>query len=236
MKSKAISKKDNSDDQTSEVLNQTLEAALEGIAGFAAADKQARLLSFGRILQRIRGGRFVAQLKAEWDEYRKSGRIKETHFESEQGRECLQEILDFLDGDSPDQLRFEAMKRVFLKSASTEDQDTNSVLPQQFLRMIRSLTSGEAILLFDVYRNPIQERSAPGWLQATAANSTLQFPELVALHEEGLMKKQLLTQRMHSDFSGTIVNAERGRLTHFGYNLCKYVEADTIESECDENA
>lgn len=189
MKSKAISKKEDSDDQTSEVLNQTLQAAIEGITGVAAADKQALLLSLGRILQRIRGGKFISQLKAEWDEYRNSGRIKDAHFESEQGRECLQEVLDFLDADSPDQLRFEAMKRVFLKSASTEDQDTKSVLPQQYLRMIRSLSSGEAILLFEAYRNPIRESSASGWLQATAANSTLKFPELVELHEQGLMKK-----------------------------------------------
>ena len=236
MKSKAISKKENSDDQTSEVLNQTLQAAIEGITGVAAADKQILLLSFGRILQRIRGGKFIAQLKAEWDEYRKSGRIKDSHFESEQGRECLQEVLDFLDGDSPDQLRFEAMKRVFLKSASTEDQDTKSVLPQQYLRMIRSLSSGEAILLFEAYRNPIRERTASGWLQAMAASSTLKFPELVELHEQGLMKKQLMTQRSHSDFSGVIVSTERGRLTHFGYSLCEYIEADTIESERDENA
>ena len=96
------------DDRTSQVLDQTFKAALEGITGLAASDKQALLLSLGRILQRIRGGQFLEQLKTEWDEYRKAGRISDTHFESEQGRECLQEILDYLDGEAPDHLRFEA--------------------------------------------------------------------------------------------------------------------------------
>ena len=182
-------------------------------------------MSFGRILQRIRGGKFLTQLKTEWETYRKKGRISGSHFESERGRECLQEILDFLDGDAPDQLRFEALKRAFLRSAATADPD--SVLPQQYMRMIRSLTAGEAILLFATYRNTDSFDSAHDWLNGMAERSPLHFPELVELHEEGLMKKQLITPRMLSDRSG-IRKGQHGRLTSFGYSLCKYIEADSI--------
>ena len=205
-----------------------MSAAIEGITGLAASDKQALLLSLGRILQRIRGGRFLSQLKAEWEEYCKKGRVTDDYVDSNQHQECLQELLDFLDGESPDQLRFDALKRVFLRAATEEVDEPDSVLPQQYMRIIRSLNAGETILLFSAYRDTGTYTSAHDWLTSMATLSPLRYSELVELPEEGLMKKQHLTQRFYSDGSG-VLRGPKGRLTAFGYNLCQFVEAESLK-------
>ncbi len=202
MASKKITRSERRVDQTTTLLDRTLTAAVEGITGVAASEKRALLLSLGHILQRIRGGQFLSQLKAEWEDYQDMGKVKDDYIDTNQHQECFQELLDFLDGNSPDQLRFDALKRIFLKAATEEESERDSVLPQQYMRMVRSLSAGEAILLFSAYGFTDALTLAQAWLTQMAKSSQLQFPELVELHEEGLMKKQLLTQRQHSDKAG----------------------------------
>lgn len=228
MASKKLTKSNNRADPTSDVLNQTLSAAIEGLTGVATSDKQALLMSLGRILQRIRGGRFLSQLQAEWEEYRNKGRVTDDYVHSSQHQECLQELLDFLDGESPDQLRFDALKRIFLNAANDGQNDPDSVLPQQYMRIIRSLSAGETVLLFSAYRDTGAYSSAHDWLNTMANCSGLRYPELVELHEEGLMSKRLLTQRRHSDRSG-VMKGPKGRVTGFGYNMCQFIEVESLK-------
>ena len=221
----------NLPDKTSDLLSRTYLALVEGAAGIAASDRESLALSLGSILQRVRGGKFLSQLNDEWNWYREKGRIKDDYLDSEQHYECMQEILDYLDGDSPDHVRFEALKRIFLGAATNNLVD--SVLPQQYMRVLRQLSSGGAILLFAEYR-AIKKGKAPqdnahSWLNHMAEESPLKFPELVEMHEGELMEKHLITKRKHSDNSGIFRGFEKHRITYFGYHLCEYIKAESIE-------
>jgi len=215
--------------QTSDVLRQTLTNLAEGITGVLSSPKQDLALSIGHIFQRLRGGQFLSTFLKEWNEYRAKGRIKEDYQFSEQHKACLQEMLDFLDKDIPDETRFKFMKQIFLVSATETISDRHSHLPLQFTTIARTLTSGEVLVLnatYEIAKDKApwgKDRSANLWLQKIADRSGLKFRELVAIHEEELTKKNLMWQRQHADKSGVIIGPHN-RLTELGFELCRFVE------------
>ena len=77
-------------DRTSDVLARTYSSLVEGLTGIASSDREALYLSLGKILQRVRGGEFLMQLRREWEEYREKGKIKDEYISSDQHQECLQ--------------------------------------------------------------------------------------------------------------------------------------------------
>lgn len=211
-----------SEDTTLNIIDQTLKAAAEGLTGIAASDRKALAMSLGHILQRMRGGSFLSQVKKEWGAYREQGRIKDNYLNTTQHKECFQELLDFLDGESPDEVRFEALKSIFLRAATEEETDRSSVLPQQYMRIIRSLSAGEVILLAASYKYPSTDGAAVNWISNMASKSPLKIPELVEIHEDALIRKHLITPRMHGDRSG-VSRGVHGRLTRLGINICEFI-------------
>lgn len=129
------------------------------------------------------------------------GRIKDDYQATEQHAECLQELLDFLDQESPDQFRSDALKKILLISATEEHSSRDSVLPQQYMRIVRKLGSGELLVLLTTYTSIArggwqqEDRGAHHWLREIADASGLRFAELVANHEQKLMETNLLGGR-----------------------------------------
>ena len=161
---------------TAGILKRTLANLAEGVTGIAASDRHQVVLSLGHVVQRLRSGKFLSQLMREWDEFREKGRIKESHEKSEQHQSCLQEMLDFLDKDMPDQIRFDALKKVFIVAATDKDTDSASLLPCEYMRICRTLSSGEIIVLSTSYRAakkgvPNGFRGATSWLEKIAKDS-----------------------------------------------------------------
>ena len=213
-------------EDTSSVLSKTLTALVEGITGIAASEKRELCLSVGHILQALRERKFLSQLLKEWNQYRDKGRIKEDYQTTEQHYTCIQEILDFLDSDPPEEIRFDILKKIFLVAATEKVSDRNSFLPQQYMKLCRTLSSGEILVLSTTYKiskRKYVERSAAEWLKKIALESGLVHPELVEIYEEELMKKHLLSPRVHSDRSGINVNPHF-RLTSLGFDICNYIE------------
>ena len=128
-----ITRNASSNSSSPDMLSETIKGLAEGLTGIAASDKSVRYLSIGHLLQKFRSGRFLNELKAEWDKFREKGRIKGDYATTEQHYECLQEILDFLDTDSPDRIRFAALKEIFLTTATEMISDRESLLPQQYM-------------------------------------------------------------------------------------------------------
>ena len=62
------------------------------------------------------------------------------------------------------------------------------------------------------------------WVSLIAENSELIYGDLILLHEKGLMDKQLLKGRAHSDRTGVGLDRNTFRLTDFGFALCEYIE------------
>lgn len=218
----------NHGDKTSNFLADTIQHLSEGLTGIAASGKKDWALSVGYILQRLRNGRFLEALKHEWDSYRKRGRIKDDYIASDQHQECLQEMLDFLDKDSPDRIRFEAMKHLFLNTASECISDRDSILPQQYMRICRSLNSTEVLILHTNYNlvksgNAPTEYGASTWLNDIANNSVLKHASLVESREMSLIQQCLITDRTHVDRSG-VIRSNYYRLTELGYAICQFMQ------------
>ncbi len=215
-------------DKTSGFLARTIQNLGEALTGLAVSDKKDWYLSLGYVLQRTRNGRFLSTLKDEWDKYRKRGRIDEDYVNSEQHEECLQELLDFLDNDSPDQVRFSAMKQILLNAATEEFSRREDVLPQQLMRLTRKLTSGALILLSTSYElsktsGDCEQLGAYGWLKLAAEQSPLNFKELVEIHEQTLIDNRLISDRVYGDRSGIEKGNKNFRITSLGLELCRFI-------------
>ena len=226
--------------ETTEVLEKTLTALTEGLAGIfgiASSERKQWLLSLGHILQCFRGRKFLDGFIQEWKYYRDKGRIADDYLDTEQHRECMQDLLDYLDQDGTDQKRFSILKNIVLSAATEERSTRESVLPQQFMKIVRGLTSGEAIVLFSAYSiakrgEPIDSKSGIGkahhWLCKVAQESGLKYAELVESHEKGLIDKKLLKERA----LGNVYEVQLGssfRLTSLGYELCDFVKDMEVE-------
>jgi hypothetical protein len=217
---------------TSNVLADALTNLAEGLTGIAASTKQELLLSIGYIFQKIRGGQFLDILLKEWGRFREKGRINDNYQYTEQHKVCLQELLDFLDKDSPDEIRFSVLKKIFLVAAMEELTNRESLLPQQYMKICRTLSSGEILVLNACYRlvkeevswEDTSEISHPGpWVTKIAELSGLVHLELVESYENELIKKKLLTDRLRSDRSGIKIKPHY-RLTTLGYEICRYID------------
>lgn len=218
----------NNPQDTSNVLDQSLKVLVEGITGIASSSRQDLILSIGHIFQRMRSVNSLQNLKIEWDYFKQKGEIKDDYIESEQHQTCLQEMLDFLDKDSPDEIRFSFLKKIFLITATEKLSSRDEILPQQYMRICRGLSSGEVLVLLATFQRSKQgsinpnDTSVRTWLIEIAGQSSLRYPELVETHEKTLVGKNLLSQRIHSDQSGVVLG-QHYRLTDLGYDICKFI-------------
>jgi hypothetical protein len=221
-------------------LGVTIRALTEAVTGIASSDNKDLALSIGYILQRVRGGHFLQQLSEEFKKYRDIGRIKQDYASTEQGMTCLQQILDCVDKDSPDQTRFNAMKDLFLGAAFEKLSTRDDILPAQLMRICRALSSAELLLLLANYRLANQDiwKQQAGsafsggitrnWVVECRTESGLRFEELVLEAEATLQEKRLLGVSQHGDRSG-FVYTNHYRLTDLGYKLCEFIHAPDSE-------
>jgi hypothetical protein len=224
-----IDPKNKINDQTSMLLRETAKGLVEGLFGIAASDRKDLILSLGHIFQRMRSGTFLNALLQEWERLREKGRIKEDYVRSEQHQECLQEMLDFLDRDSPDCIRFRMLKAILLGAATETQSYRDSVLPQQYMSICRTISSGEALVLQATFAvaergDAPPSKSASDWLQIIGKESGLVSHELVSIHEQKLIAKNLLIRRIHGDSSGVALG-KHYRLTTLGMEICRFIKA-----------
>jgi hypothetical protein len=220
------------------LLTQTLDGLVATLAGIASSENKEWALSIGYILQRARGGHFLKALITEMRKYRERGEIKDDYFQTEQGLNCLQEILDFIDKDSPDDVRFSAMKTAFLNIAKEKYSNREDTLPVQIMKICRSLSSAEILILAASYKmlksddvsdaarvnmgNNGYEGSSHFWIEFVTKETGLRFKELVKNSEIQLMGKNLLSPSIYSDGSG-FRKTEFYRLTSLGHHVCTFI-------------
>lgn len=215
---------------TENVIVNTLTGLAQGITGVATSSRNELILSVSHTFQKMRGGQFLSAFLEEWKKYKEKGKVKDDYEYTEQAKVCLQELLEFLDKDSPDEVRFNVLKQIFLVAASENKSDRDSFLPQQFMKIARSLSDGEIVLLSTVLKmdrasggNYDPHLSAGQWIADVTTASGMKHKALVENHEENLMAKRLLSQRKLEDRSGVFANPHY-RLTDLGYDFCQFVE------------
>lgn len=215
-------------DTTSRLFRETAKSLVEGITGVAVSGRADLILSLSHIFQRARSGIFLSVLLKEWDKYREKGRVKDDYVQTEQHQQCLQEMLDFLDRDSPDAPRFSMLKAIFLGAATESMSSRDSVLPQQYMSLCRTLSSGEVLVLNSTFAltergGTTVDSQASTWLEVIAKESGLDSNELVEIHERKLIEKNLLTNRTFSDRSG-IRGGPNLRLTPLAVAICRFIK------------
>ena len=215
---------------TSEIIESTYQNLIKGMTGLAIADKKELIFSISRVLKNIRASNLLVLLRKEWDFWQEKGKIKDDYTKSEQHLNCLQELLDFLDNDIPDETRFAALKKIFLVAASETISNREEILPQQFIRICKRLTSGEIVVLLTTYKLAKEKNfkynpaiSMHQWLELIANNSPLKYSELVEMHEKNLITLRLISGPAYSDGSGIQMSSQL-RLTSLGIAICKYLE------------
>jgi len=213
---------------TNSIIADTLTNLAEGVTGIAASKKQEWVLSIGHIVQGVRGGQFLSILQREWDSYKEKGRIKEDYQFTDQNYTCLHEILDFLEKDIPDETRFNLLKQLFLVTSTETMSNRDSILPQQYMKICKTLTTGEILVLNATYGVAKedwwkdQHFGAHDWLGVITEKSGLAQRELVEIHERTLINKKLLSPRTLSDESGVRISPFF-RLTDLGHKICEFV-------------
>ena len=215
---------------TANILKESLIGLVEGLSGIVVSKKMDFQLSIGHLLQSLIKGKFLNQLIEEWNKCRNKGKIKDDYQTSEQHIECLQEILDFIDSDMPDEKRFSVLKKIFLVTATESISERHDVLPQQYMKIARKLTSGEVLVLLGAFQlSKKKEINSTGigaktWLGNIAKVTNLKHSELVELHERNLIDKNLITPRRRGE-KGSVLLGQHYRLTELGYQICIFVEA-----------
>ncbi len=239
---------DNSNNESKDaysLLEITYQRLAEFLTGVLTSGKKDWALSIGFLFQRFRGGHFLKQLNEEIKKYIEKGKIKDDYLKTEQCKSCLQEFLDCLDKDSPDEQRFKAMKAIFLTIATEDKSNRDEIIPYQLMRICRKLSSSELLVLlatYDIYasgkweadKNEKTQRGLDGttedWVNKVIERSGLKFRELVILDQESLVLKKLLSPNVNGDKSG-FKYTDYYRFTPLGYELCSFIKEYELENE-----
>jgi hypothetical protein len=214
------------------VLGQTADSLIESVTGIGISEKKDWIKSAGHILQHARGGRFLESLKEEWNGYREKGKIKEDYESTNQCWDTLKEILESIDQDMPDRIRFDAMKKVFLNTATEKFSNRDSLMPYEFMKITRRLTSAQVIILSACYNFYDEDQTSASnvksyeeWNRIVLEKSELQYREILDVEEKGLVGLGLLTERVYGDGSG--IHAGRFRFTTLGLHLCEFIAKES---------
>jgi hypothetical protein len=219
--------------KVTEILQQSIVGITEFATGLLLSDNKDLILSSSKILQSGIKLNLLNQLGKEIEEYRAKGSINDDWLEAESHRASLVEFLRFIDNETPDEKRFNAVKSVFLWTISKEN-EVEPALNYELIQIATKLNSGDIIVLkstFTIANDPKYQEGkglgsgfsvASSWFSIIAEHIGHNIPSLVEHHEDNLMKLKLISNRTHSDLSG-FRSTKYFRLTTLGYKLCEYI-------------
>lgn len=207
----------------------------EALTGILTSDLKDLKLSAGKIMQAAIKGNLLTQFGREIEKYQKEGEIKEDYLESDINRASFKELLQFIDEEAPDAIRFRAMKSIFLVSVGNGD----GVLTHEFLQICKQLSSMEIMILSANYNvvKGTAKPTTPGitlsatqikyWAQIIAEQIGHNLSEIVLQYEDHLISLKLISDR-HYPIDRTRVTENFDatpyfRLTPLGYKLCEFI-------------
>ncbi len=216
-------------------ISQPIAAIAEFMTGFLASSKNDYILSAGKLFQAGIKGCLFQQLGEELKEYVRKGEIKKNYLETDFNRSSFKQLLEFIDSETPDEVRFKAMKSIFFYSIQKQLDSTGETICYLLMNLCKNLSSGEILILKAAYEiangKNIPElqnvdftsNSVQNWLNNVAKQAGLEYSQLAEIYEEGLMKKRLIGGRRYQDKSG-ITAGPKYRLTDLGVKLCEIME------------
>lgn len=220
------------EEPTDKVVKHTLENLLQGLTGIATSNKKEIVLSVSNIFQKLLAGNRLNSFMSEWNNFVTKGKIKEDYQYCEQHKVSLLELLKFLDNDIADEDRFSFIKKIILVSATEKYSSKSDVLPQQYIRIVKSLSNAELLILIATFNaskeldwkdNVLPKRRMEDWKSEILKRSSLQFIEILNIELEKLIEKRLIIPPEYGDGSGLRLG-EHFRLTNLAYNLLLFAE------------
>jgi len=225
--------------QITKFLQESTIKIAEALTGILASPMSDWKLSAGKLLQSAIKVNLFTQLGKEFKYYSNKGKIKEDYLATDKNRMSLHELLKFIDEDIPDEVRFNAMKSVFLTSISKKATKKDEELAYEFMQICKKLSSSEILILkavFDILNGKSKKMAlnpdlditrADSWFEAIAEQIGHGIPELIEQQEDHLVNLKLITGRNQPhNFSipkDTFKKSGHFRLTPLGYKLCEFI-------------
>jgi hypothetical protein len=220
-------------DKIDVAIDVAYEKIIPGLTKFAVSAVNLQIagdvVAFGsHVFQRRRSVGLVRALADEWEASCKEQRIKSEFLETEEGQVSLQELLDYLDKDLPNEEKFRAMKSIFFHGAASHNEGKPFKHATNLIRLCRQLAPEEILILGVCHKAFLDGRgrphlSADSWqgLVAEYSDGLVQVG-VVEFYEQTMVDHRLIADRIHGDRSG-IGNSEHFRLARLGMELAEYI-------------
>lgn len=218
------------EEPTDNIVKQTLKNLLQGLTGIATSNKKEIILSVSNIFQKLLAGGRLNSFIDEWENFKSKGKIKEDYQFTEQHKISLLELLKFLDDDIADEERFAIIKKIILVSATEKYSKRDDILPQQYIKIVKELSSAELLILTAAYNadnelhwkdNVEPKKSINDWKNEITSRSGLNYREIIDIEIEKLIEKKLLLPGIYPDGSGLRLG-NHFRLTELGFDLIEF--------------
>ncbi len=102
-------------------------------------------------LQKLVNGEGLRSAVEVWEKMKQKGKIKNDYEGSEQHVSCLQELLEAFENDKIDVNKFDILKKIFIVAATESVSTKKDLEPQQYMKIVRSMSSNEILVLLAEY-------------------------------------------------------------------------------------
>jgi len=225
-----------------EFLEQPLPTIAAVVTGALASGRSEFILGAGRILQAALKGRLYKQIASEINSFREKGKLKDDYAETPVGFKSLQELIEFVDSEAPDDDRLKGVQAMFYAVNSSTTKENDRIVMYELFGLAKRL-SGSQIRLIAVifeaskdgtFRNKASVILTVDWLSNMATRMGHTLVSLVELDERVLIDLNLISKRIYED--GSSVMAENARLTGLGVRFCQALsDYEEVKKECDSS-
>jgi hypothetical protein len=205
-----------------DLFESPLEVVVESVTGWLASGPKEWALASGHIVQAALKVRLFQQVAAEIEEFRKKGRIAQDFGKRENEVHTWVELFKFIDEETPDQERLDALKAMFFGANRIGAADGEKILTYQLFQIAKGLKSNELLVLkmaYELHGQQIAVNQSGGWWGLVAERLGHGVDMLVHLAERALVENELLGQ----------VNASERRLTLLGVKFCENIKQYRID-------
>jgi hypothetical protein len=141
-------------DELAKFMDQPTTAIAEAMTALLAAGPKAWIGIIGRLVQATLKAKLFPQISQEIKDLREKGKIPDDYADEKKykyGFKSWVELLAFIDEETPDADRLEAVKAMFYGVNKINATDGERILNYQLLQIAKKLTSGELLLLRAIF-------------------------------------------------------------------------------------
>jgi hypothetical protein len=192
------------------------------VTSVLASGRSEAVLAAGRILQAAFIGHTVEQVGKEISTLIEKGKLKEDYANESVGFKSLQELVEFIDAETPDEDRLRGVKAMFYAVNSAETRENERILMYELLRLAKRLSGSQVRLLAVVYKI-VEEKhgemmNIDHWFRQVSAHIGHEIRPLIELDEIELISLKLIEQRREV-VTGMVTRT--ARLTDLGVKFCE---------------